>query len=69
MLGSTDSYARVPYFFSDQYDVGMEYTGHATDWDRIVLPGVDAHRNHLGAMRSAVSRRRDARHRSDDPRR
>jgi len=39
MLGSTGSYARVPYFFSDQYDVGMEYTGHATDWDRVVFRG------------------------------
>ena len=27
MLGSTEPYARVPYFFSDQYDLGMEYTG------------------------------------------
>ena len=37
MLGSTEGYARLPYFFSDQYDVGMEYSGHATDWDRIVF--------------------------------
>jgi 3-phenylpropionate/trans-cinnamate dioxygenase ferredoxin reductase subunit len=29
----------VPYFFSDQYDVGMEYTGHAVDWDRVVFRG------------------------------
>ncbi|MET0966235.1 MAG: FAD-dependent oxidoreductase [Nakamurella sp.] len=27
MLGGTEPYARVPYFFSDQYDLGMEYTG------------------------------------------
>jgi NADPH-dependent 2,4-dienoyl-CoA reductase/sulfur reductase-like enzyme len=27
MLGRTEPYARVPYFFSDQYDLGMEYTG------------------------------------------
>jgi len=39
MLGSTDGYGRLPYFFSDQYDVGMEYSGHATDWDRIVFRG------------------------------
>jgi 3-phenylpropionate/trans-cinnamate dioxygenase ferredoxin reductase subunit len=44
MLGSTDSYARMPYFFSDQYDVGMEYTGHATDWDRVVFRGDPAAR-------------------------
>ncbi|MEO9224020.1 MAG: FAD-dependent oxidoreductase [Acidimicrobiales bacterium] len=32
-------YERVPYFYSDQYDVGMEYSGHATDWDDVVLRG------------------------------
>ncbi len=47
MLGSTDSYARVPYFFSDQYDVGMEYTGHATDWDRVVFRGDPAAREFI----------------------
>ncbi|MBL1092721.1 MULTISPECIES: NAD(P)/FAD-dependent oxidoreductase [Streptomyces] len=29
MLGQDISYDRVPYFFSDQYDVGMEYSGYA----------------------------------------
>lgn len=29
MLGQDVSHDRIPYFFSDQYDVGMEYTGHA----------------------------------------
>jgi 3-phenylpropionate/trans-cinnamate dioxygenase ferredoxin reductase subunit len=47
MLGSTDSYARVPYFFSDQYDVGMEYSGHATDWDRVVFRGDPAAREFI----------------------
>ncbi|MEP7157797.1 MAG: FAD-dependent oxidoreductase [Chloroflexota bacterium] len=28
MLGHGAVYDRLPYFFSDQYDVGMEYTGH-----------------------------------------
>jgi 3-phenylpropionate/trans-cinnamate dioxygenase ferredoxin reductase subunit len=27
MLGQDVSYDRVPYFFSDQYELGMEYTG------------------------------------------
>jgi 3-phenylpropionate/trans-cinnamate dioxygenase ferredoxin reductase subunit len=39
MLGKEASYERLPYFFSDQYDVGMEYTGHAADWDEVVLRG------------------------------
>jgi 3-phenylpropionate/trans-cinnamate dioxygenase ferredoxin reductase component len=39
MLGKGEPYVRVPYFFSDQYDVGMEYSGHATEWDEVVLRG------------------------------
>ena len=27
MLGGQAEYARLPYFFSDQYDLGMEYSG------------------------------------------
>ena len=47
MLGSNESYARVPYFFSDQYDVGMEYSGHANDWDRVVFRGDPAAREFI----------------------
>jgi 3-phenylpropionate/trans-cinnamate dioxygenase ferredoxin reductase subunit len=39
MLGKPASYERLPYFFSDQYDVGMEYTGYAAEWDDVVLRG------------------------------
>jgi 3-phenylpropionate/trans-cinnamate dioxygenase ferredoxin reductase subunit len=39
MLGQPASYDRLPYFFSDQYDVGMEYTGFATSWDEVVFRG------------------------------
>ena len=39
MLGASSTYERLPYFFSDQYDVGMEYTGHAVDWDDVVIRG------------------------------
>ena len=39
MLGGHASYDRLPYFFSDQYDVGMEYTGFATSWDEVVFRG------------------------------
>jgi 3-phenylpropionate/trans-cinnamate dioxygenase ferredoxin reductase component len=39
MLGDEAPYDRLPYFFSDQYDVGMEYSGHARDWDRVVIRG------------------------------
>ena len=39
MLGSQTAYERVPYFYSDQYDIGMEYTGFAPSWDRVVVRG------------------------------
>ena len=29
MLGQDAAYDRLPYFFTDQYDLGMEYTGFA----------------------------------------
>jgi len=39
MLGIATPYERIPYFFSDQYDLGMEYSGYAKAWDRVVLRG------------------------------
>jgi len=39
MLGQSVPYERLPYFFSDQYDVGMEYSGFARTWDRVVFRG------------------------------
>ena len=36
-----------PYFFSDQYDVGMEYTGFARAWDRVVFRGDPATREFI----------------------
>lgn len=39
LAGSPTSYDRLPYFYSDQYDLGMEYTGHAPHWDQVVFRG------------------------------
>ncbi len=39
MLDQDVSYDRLPYFFSDQYDVGMELSGYATEWDEVVYRG------------------------------
>lgn len=39
MLGQPTSYDHIPYFFSDQYDVGMEYSGYAPVWDQVVFRG------------------------------
>ncbi|MGH2851905.1 MAG: NAD(P)/FAD-dependent oxidoreductase, partial [Solirubrobacteraceae bacterium] len=47
MLGQDVSYDRLPYFFSDQYDVGMEYRGFAAEWDRVVFRGDPASREFI----------------------
>jgi 3-phenylpropionate/trans-cinnamate dioxygenase ferredoxin reductase component len=47
MLGSAERYQRLPYFFSDQYDIGMEYSGHATRWDQVVFRGDPATREFI----------------------
>jgi len=41
MLGEEMSYDRMPYFFTDQYDLGMEYVGHVgpDGYDEVVLRG------------------------------
>ncbi len=39
MLGQHTVYEKLPYFYSDQYDLGMEYNGYADDWDRVVVRG------------------------------
>lgn len=41
MLGRPEPYDRVPYFFSDQYDLGMEYSGWAPpgSYDEVVIRG------------------------------
>ncbi|MGW2681658.1 NAD(P)/FAD-dependent oxidoreductase [Streptomyces sp. NPDC001414] len=41
MLGGEAAYDRVPYFFSDQYDLGMEYSGWAPvgSYDEVVIRG------------------------------
>lgn len=39
MIEESVSYDQIPYFFSDQYDVGMEYSGYATEWDEVVIRG------------------------------
>ena len=39
MVGKPTPYDRIPYFFSDQYDFGMEYSGHARHFDQVVFRG------------------------------
>ncbi|MGH8823867.1 MAG: NAD(P)/FAD-dependent oxidoreductase [Jiangellaceae bacterium] len=46
MLGDRATYDRTPYFYTDQYDLGMEYTGYAEPggYDQIVVRGDTARR-------------------------
>jgi 3-phenylpropionate/trans-cinnamate dioxygenase ferredoxin reductase subunit len=41
MMGGAVAYDRVPYFYSDQYDLGMEYSGFVDtgNYDQIVFRG------------------------------
>src|SRR4051794_8158907 len=41
ILGRPEPYDRLPYFFTDQYDLGMEYSGYAPPggYDRVVVRG------------------------------
>ncbi len=41
MAGRTTTYDQVPYFYSDQYDMGMEYSGYveAGRYDEVVFRG------------------------------
>jgi 3-phenylpropionate/trans-cinnamate dioxygenase ferredoxin reductase subunit len=47
LAGASEVYDRLPYFFSDQYDLGMEYVGFAPRWDRVVLRGDTTERKFL----------------------
>ncbi|MEV6107891.1 FAD-dependent oxidoreductase [Streptomyces sp. NPDC051940] len=49
MLGQEVSYDRVPYFFSDQYDMGLEYSGYAPpgSYDQVVIRGDMARREFI----------------------
>ena len=39
ILGRDAVYDRLPYFFTDQYDLGMEYVGYASADDDVVVRG------------------------------
>ena len=39
MAGSTEPYSEVPWFWSDQYDLNLQYVGAGLPWDEIVTRG------------------------------
>lgn len=60
MLGKGEPYAPVPYFWSDQYDLTLQYVGHAHGEDEIVFRGDIGARTFVafylreGAVRAAL---------------
>lgn len=51
MLGDDEPYVRQPYFFTDQYDFGMEYVGHVgpAGYDEVLVRGSLADRRFTAA--------------------
>lgn len=39
LAGNPTPYEKLPYFYSDQYELGMEYVGHPERWDQVVFRG------------------------------
>lgn len=39
MLGHREKFAAVPFFWSQHYDVSINYVGHAGQWDEIAVDG------------------------------
>ncbi|MEV0332556.1 FAD-dependent oxidoreductase [Nocardia sp. NPDC050717] len=58
MLGKPATYDRLPYFFSDQYDIGMEYTGYVGRGDdvRVVVRGDQSEREFVAFWLDADNR-------------
>ncbi|MFN8036777.1 MAG: FAD-dependent oxidoreductase [Acidimicrobiia bacterium] len=59
--GDRASYTRLPYFFSDQYDLGMEYVGYGDANDEVTVRGDLASREFIafwhrdGAVTAAMN--------------
>ena len=47
MLGAHEAFDAVPFFWSQHYDVPINYVGHAEKWDEIAIDGSIAARNCL----------------------
>ena len=39
MMGHREKFTAVPFFWSQHYDVPINYVGHAENWDEIAIEG------------------------------
>ena len=39
MLGHRQKFAAVPFFWSQHYDIPINYVGHAENWDELAIEG------------------------------
>jgi NADPH-dependent 2,4-dienoyl-CoA reductase/sulfur reductase-like enzyme len=53
MLGGHEAFDAVPFFWSQHYDVPINYVGHAEGWDDLVVEGDIAGKDGLVRMRRA----------------
>jgi NADPH-dependent 2,4-dienoyl-CoA reductase/sulfur reductase-like enzyme len=52
MLGHRERFACVPFFWSQHYDVTINYVGHAEGWDRVDIDGnLDDHEARVSYLR------------------
>ena len=69
MLGKDEPYDDIPWFWSDQYDFNLQYTGFHTEWDELIVRGSMEERNFVAFYRKdervlaavALNRGRDLR--------
>jgi NADPH-dependent 2,4-dienoyl-CoA reductase/sulfur reductase-like enzyme/nitrite reductase/ring-hydroxylating ferredoxin subunit len=48
MAGRRVEFAGIPFFWSEQFDLTLQYVGHAESWDELIVHGDLAGRNFLG---------------------
>jgi 3-phenylpropionate/trans-cinnamate dioxygenase ferredoxin reductase component len=51
MLGESEPYGEIPWFWSDQYEHNLQYAGFHSEWDELVVRGSTEERNFVAFYR------------------